>query len=177
MGMDCICDGVCKKGNKSYVSRFWAISFVLSNITRGQLSGVRTRCERKFSQILNTFSIRFTSSAIDKIFLQHTLAVRNEAFLTCIMGEIESLRSSKIARSFFTLDFDEILGLLCRLYNVNNMPLGRNQLCNIQYKFNLQTTIGRKIIKDNSKMKDCRFLIVVIRRDDSRRVVVACYCD
>jgi len=126
-----------------------------------------------FPGLSNKFGFKFSSSAVDKIFLLHTLSVRKEGLSTCILDSIECRRVDKIARSFFDLNFDQVLELLLQTYDF--LPQGKSIGLSIQYSFNLGQSIGKKIIQDQTDMVECRILIVAIREKDKK--VIACYCD
>ena len=174
--MDCIClnhYGSCIKSYQSYLSRFYVLSFYLSACTVEKLRDIKQRSMLTFPGLSDKFGFEFSSSAVDKIFLLHTLSVRKEGLSTCILDSIECRRVDKIARSFFDLNFDQVLELLLQTYHF--LPRGKSIGLSIQYSFNLGQSIGKKIIQDQTDMVDCRILIVAIRKKDKK--VIACYCD
>ena len=176
MDPDCICldhYGACIKTNQSYLSRFYVLTFYLSACSVTKLRDVKRRSMTAFPGLFTKFGFKFSSSAVDKIFLQHTLSVREEGLPTCILEAIEYSRVDKIARSFFDLNFDQVLELLSRTYDF--LPRGQRVGSSIQYSFNLGRSIGKKIIQDQTNMIECRNLIVAIREKD--RKVIACYCN
>ena len=176
MDPDCICldyHGSCIKTYQSYLSRFYVLSFYLSECSVEKLRDIKQKSMVTFPGLLSKFGFKFTSSAVDKVFLQHTLSVREEGNATCILDSIERRRVDKMARSFFDVNFDQVLELLSRTYDF--LPRGKPIGLSIQYSFNLGQPIGKKITQDQTDMIECRILIVAIRRKDKK--VIACYCD